>query len=204
MAACWCAVAGIAAPVIAPAAILSGGECAMPIDVVILGPALRADPDPALNVRRLVDAGHRVVVIDGSAALATVAAILAAGARGYVTRDHNLSALAGTIRAIASGGTAWSMEPAKIAEPANSPQRPHLSEREHAVLMTYAAGLTLSSTARRLGITSETAKTYLKRAKAKYHRAGLPVYTKIDLVEWIRADCTEGTFIRLLASADTE
>ena len=39
-------------------------------DVVLLNPQLRADPDPAVNVRRLIGAGHRVLVIDGSATLA--------------------------------------------------------------------------------------------------------------------------------------
>jgi hypothetical protein len=38
----------------------------------------------------------------------------------------------------------------------------------------------------------ETARTYLKRVKAKYQRAGLPVYTKLDLAEQVRADCTGG------------
>jgi len=34
---------------------------------VLAGAARRADPDPAANVRRLVGAGHRVLIIDGSA-----------------------------------------------------------------------------------------------------------------------------------------
>ena len=81
--------------------------------LVLMNPALRADPDPALNVRRLVDAGHHVLIIDGSADLSMVARILAAGAHGYLTRDHDMAALGDTARAIASGGTAWSMGPAR-------------------------------------------------------------------------------------------
>ena len=38
-----------------------------PVDVVLLNAALRSEPDPARNVRRLIDARHRVLVIDGSA-----------------------------------------------------------------------------------------------------------------------------------------
>jgi len=161
--------------------------------VVLLNPTLRGDPDPALNVRRLIGAGHPVLVIDGSADLSTVAQTLAAGAHGYLTRDHDMAALGDTVRAIASGGTAWSLGPTLAAEPDGSPGRPPLSEREHGVLMAYVSGLTLESAARRLGISPETAKTYLKRVKAKYQEAGLPVYTKLDLAEQVRADCAAGS-----------
>jgi two-component system, NarL family, nitrate/nitrite response regulator NarL len=161
--------------------------------LVLMNPALRADPDPALNVRRLIGAGHHVLVIDGSADLSMVARILAAGAHGYLTRDHDMAALGDTVRAIASGGTAWSIGPALAAEPDGYPGRPALSEREHDVLMAYVSGLTLESAARRLGISPETAKTYLKRVKAKYRGAGLPVYTKLDLAERVRADCVAGS-----------
>jgi len=161
-------------------------------DVVLLNPLLRTDPDPAVNVRRLIDAGHRVLVIDGSADLGMVARSLAAGAHGYLTRDHDTAALASTLRAIAAGGTAWSSGPTR-APGATSPGRPPLSEREHDVLMAYVSGLTLDSVARSLGISTETARTYLKRVKAKYHQVGLPVYTKLDLAQQVREDCTAGT-----------
>ncbi len=164
-----------------------------PLDVVLLNAALRAGPDPAVNVRRLTRAGHRVLVIDGSTEPTSAARALAAGADGYLTRDHGLAALAATLRSIAAGGTAWSLGPTMAAEPDGHPPRPPLSEQEHAVLMAYASGRTLGSTARHLGISLETAKTYLKRVKAKYQQAGLPVYTKLDLAEQVRADCAAGT-----------
>jgi len=59
--------------------------------------------------------------------------------------------------------------------------------------MAYVSGLTLDSVARSLGISTETARTYLKRVKAKYHQVGLPVYTKLDLAQQVREDCTAGT-----------
>jgi two-component system, NarL family, nitrate/nitrite response regulator NarL len=164
-------------------------------DVVLLNPVLRADPDPAVNVRRLVGAGQRVLLIDGSADLSMLARSLAAGAHGYLTRDHDTAALARTLRTIAAGGTAWSPGPTR-APGAEAPGRPLLSEREHGVLMAYVSGLTLDSAARSLGISPETARTYLKRVKAKYHQAGRPVYTKLDLAQQVREDCTAGTYRR--------
>jgi len=171
-----------------------------PYDVVLLNPLLRADPDPAVNVRRLIDAGQRVVLVDGSAALSMVARSMAAGAHGYLTRDHDAAALARMLRAVAAGGTAWSPGPTR-APGAKGPGRPPLSEREHRVLMAYVSGLTLDSVARSLGISPETARTYLKRIKAKYHRVGRPVYTKLDLAQQVREDCTAGTFRRPRAQA---
>jgi len=161
-------------------------------DVVLLSASLRAEPDPAVNARRLLDAGYRVLVIDGSAELGSVAKTMVTGVHGYLTRDHDLAALASTLRSIAAGGTAWSLGPTDAAKPDGHPPRPLFSEREHEVLMAYAAGQTLESTARYLGISVETAKTYLKRIKAKYQMAGLPVYTKLDLAEQVRTDCAGG------------
>jgi two-component system, NarL family, nitrate/nitrite response regulator NarL len=164
-----------------------------PYDVVLLNPLLRADPDPAANVRRLIDTGHRVLLVDGSADPTMVAASLAAGAHGYLTRDHDTAALASTVRGIAAGGTSWSLGPTR-APGARGPGRPPLSEREQDILMAYVSGLTLDSAARRLGISPETARTYLKRVKAKYRRIGHPVYTKLDLARQVRDDCTAGTY----------
>src|SRR5215831_7782331 len=53
-----------------------------PVDFVLLNAALRAEPDPTRNVRRLIDAGHRVLVIDGPAEPISPAQALATGAGG--------------------------------------------------------------------------------------------------------------------------
>src|SRR5215472_2709944 len=137
-----------------------------PVDVVLLDAALRAEP------------------VSAARALAT-------GADGYLTRDHDLAALAETLHAIAADGRARSPGATVAAEPDGHPLRPPLSERERAVLMAYASGRTLDSTARHLGISVETARTYLKRVKAKYQQAGLPAYTKVELAERVRADWQE-------------
>src|SRR5580693_387479 len=85
--------------------------------IVLLNSTLRTGADPADCVRRLVEAGHRVVVIDGSVDLTMVARTLSAGAHGYLTHNHDMAALAATVRAIASGGTAWSLGPTMAAGP---------------------------------------------------------------------------------------
>jgi two-component system nitrate/nitrite response regulator NarL len=56
-----------------------------------------------------------------------------------------------------------------------------LSAREHALLTAYVSGMTLEAAARHVGIRPTTAKTYLRRVKAKYQAIGRPAYTKVEL-----------------------
>jgi two-component system, NarL family, nitrate/nitrite response regulator NarL len=155
------------------------------LDVILLSPDLRGEPGFEANVGRLVGAGHRILVVDTSPGPAMVAKAVSAGAHGYLTRDHDLAELEHMLRVIASGSTAWPLR-GDSGEPA--PALPALSEREHMVLMTYVSGMTLNSTARHLGISVETARTYLKRVKEKYERAGRPAHTKLDLADRVHAD----------------
>ncbi|QWQ41688.1 hypothetical protein KME66_12190 [Streptomyces sp. YPW6] len=65
---------------------------------------------------------------------------------------------------------------------------PPLAPKEKQVLLAYASGLTLKATARRAGITQNTAKDYLGRVKAKYRAAGRPASTKVELAQRVRED----------------
>jgi DNA-binding CsgD family transcriptional regulator len=72
-------------------------------------------------------------------------------------------------------------EPAVHADP-----RPHLSRRQHEVLVAYATDSDLLPTvARRLGMDPETLKTHLRRIRAKYAQVGRPAPTRRDL--YVRA-----------------
>jgi DNA-binding SARP family transcriptional activator/DNA-binding CsgD family transcriptional regulator len=79
-------------------------------------------------------------------------------------------------------------------EAASRPHSPHqltaghqpakcvqLSVREQALLTAYVSGMTLEEAARHLGIRPATAKTYLRRVKAKYQAIGRPANTKVEL-----------------------
>ncbi len=56
-----------------------------------------------------------------------------------------------------------------------------LSVREHALLTAYVSGMTLEAAARHVGIRPTTAKTYLRRVRAKYQAIGRPANTKVEL-----------------------
>jgi DNA-binding NarL/FixJ family response regulator len=159
-----------------------------PAGVVLLDLLLNDRSDPADNVRRLVSWGSRVLVVSVWSQPSQVVGTFAAGASGYVTKDHRLSTLAGAIREVARGGTAFSPELAFACLRDSQPTRPQLSPRERAVLLAYASGMTLQAAARHVGVRPETAKTYLERVKTKYHGVGRPTYTKLDLADRVRED----------------
>ncbi|WP_432054230.1 response regulator [Streptomyces sp. bgisy022] len=159
-----------------------------PMDVVLLDLLLRDGSSPADNIRRLRAAGPRVLVISTVADRGRIVAAIAAGADGYLTKDHDLPTLVGALTDIAAGGTAHCPELAFAWAHDDTPARPALSPKERQVLVEYASGLTLKATARRLGISPHTAKYYLDRVKDKYQQAGRPTYTKTDLAVRVRED----------------
>jgi DNA-binding NarL/FixJ family response regulator len=157
-------------------------------DVVLLDLLLRDGSAAPDNVARLIAAGLRVLVISAWLNHGQVAATFAAGACGYVTKDHDLDALVAAVRTVAGGGTAYSPELALACLHDPRPERPRLSPRERAVLVAYASGMTLGAAARHVGIRPETARTYLDRVKAKYATTGRPTRTKLDLADRVRED----------------
>lgn len=161
-------------------------------DVVLLDLVLRDASAPEDNVRRLRAAGSRVLVISTVADRARIVAAVAAGADGYLTKDHDLDALVAAVETVAAGGTAHSPELAFAWAHDVCPDRPRLAPRERQVLLDYASGLTLKATARRARISPNTAKYYLDQVKEKYRRAGRPTYTKTDLARRVREDGLDG------------
>ncbi|WP_432072797.1 response regulator [Streptomyces wuyuanensis] len=164
------------------------GGTRLPYDVVLLDLVLGDGSQPTENIRRLRAAGPRVLVISTVADRRRIVAAIAAGADGYLTKDHDLPTLVRAVGTVAAGGTAHSAELAFAWAHDDGPTRPSLSPKERQVLVEYASGLTLKATARRAGVSPHTAKYYLDRVKDKYQQAGRPTYTKIDLAARVRED----------------
>ncbi|MEU3907601.1 response regulator transcription factor [Streptomyces goshikiensis] len=176
---------GYTAPDIAPADIA-------PPDIVLLDLVLRDGSAPTDNIRRLLRAGSRVLMISTVPDRSRIIEAIRAGADGYLTKDHDLPTLVTAIKDLATGRGAHSPELAFACAHDSSPARPRLSPRERQILLDYASGMTLKSAARRAGITVHTAKDYLDRVKAKYQQAGRPTYTKLDLARRVREDHLDG------------
>jgi DNA-binding NarL/FixJ family response regulator len=157
-------------------------------DAVVLDLVLRDGTEAADNVGRLVARGMRILVVSVWVDHERVAATFAAGASGYLTKDHDLQVLAAAVRTIAAGGIAYTPELALACLRDPRPDRPTLSPQEHSVLVAYASGMTLWAAARHAGIMPETARTYLERVKAKYQAIGRPARTKLELADRVRED----------------
>ncbi|MFF4983900.1 LuxR C-terminal-related transcriptional regulator [Streptomyces sp. NPDC001046] len=184
--------AGAEEPGVGPAG-SAAGRRVLPYDVVLLDLLLGDGSRPEGNIGRLLSAGTRVLVISNAPDRRRVVDAVAAGADGYLTKDHDLPDLVSAVREVAAGGTAHSAELAFSWVHDDGPARPNLSPKERQVLLEYASGLTLKATARRAGVSPHTAKYYLDRVKEKYQQAGRPTYTKIDLAARVREDgWTEG------------
>lgn len=159
-----------------------------PADVILLDLVLRDGTDPVDNVRGLVDAGRRVLVVSCVPYPDQIRATMSAGAHGYLTKDNDLPALAEAIRDVAAGQTAFSPELAMALGTDRSAWRPRLTPKERETLLAYGSGLTLIAAARRVGVQAHTARKYLERVKEKYTIAGRPTYTKLDLASRLRED----------------
>lgn len=134
--------------------------------------------DPAL-VGQLMARGTRVLVISALASPTAVRDMVRIGVAGFASKAEPPEVLVEAVATVLAEGV-WT-SPQVAAAIAGDPAGPSLSPQEQRVLVLYASGLKLESVARRAGITAGTAKTYLKRIRAKYAEVGRPVPTKTDL-----------------------
>lgn len=160
-------------------------------DVVLLDLNLRDMSSPAENVTRLRATGAAILVVSTIPDHEHVLATVRAGAAGYITKDHDLDALADAIRAVAAGEDLLTPELAFVISRDQRSSRPQLSPQERTVLVAYATGCTLQAAARRANVSYGTAKEYLQRVKRKYTEAGRPTFTKLDLAQRLHEDRLE-------------
>jgi len=96
---------------------------------------------------------------------ATVYDVIAAGARGYVTKDENRQTICDAVIKVARGGSCFSMDlQSGIAEQMRirrDDERPLLTNREREVLLLAAEGWSGPEIARKLFLSTHTVKTHL-------------------------------------------
>ncbi|WP_327290092.1 response regulator transcription factor [Streptomyces sp. NBC_01198] len=157
------------------------GEASSGPQAEALAAALR--PDIVLMDLRMPDGGGvesivrmtaaglpcRVIVLTTYETDSDILRAVEAGAAGYLLKDLARVELADAVRAAARGETV--LAPTVAARLVDRlrvrPERPHLSERETAVLRLVADGCTNAEIGRRLFIGESTVKTHLLRTFAK-------------------------------------
>ena len=173
---------------------------AFPTDLVIMDLQLRETISIGARVRTCRAAGAKVIVLTAVDTPDDRDAALAAGAVAYLTKTQPMQeVLDAALTAMGRGGHAASVSPSgardrpdaptTAADPGWRPRssipeqaKPRLSDGERQALILYADGRTTSEVARAMNVQYETAKTYLRRVREKYGKAGRPTSSRADLI----------------------
>ncbi|NKI40409.1 response regulator [Streptomyces physcomitrii] len=151
-------------------------------DVVILDLHL-GGPAPALSeLRRLAEAGRRVVVYSMRADDEIALQCLELGALSYLTKAEGAEHLLEAAAAAASGRAYTPPSLAGALAGDRSTDRPVLSARETEVLIEWFQSESKDFVSRRLGISPSTVNTHLEHIRIKYAMSGREAPTKAALL----------------------
>ena len=155
-----------------------------PTDLVLIDFQLQEPVSIEARVRTCRAAGARVIVLSSLETADDRDRAFDAGASAFLSKALPLGEVMETARRVmgmeSSGTPARDWRP--LPSGAQQPTRPKLSTSEREALVLYVNGNSTSEVARQMHVQYETAKTYLRRVREKYARAGRPASTKTDLI----------------------
>ncbi|WP_207453200.1 response regulator transcription factor [Desertivibrio insolitus] len=152
-----------------------------PVDVVLLDLDLKDNIPVSLKISTLKTTGVKTVLMSTYSEPNVVREALAAGALGYLVKSEDAEMIVEAIRAASQGESYISAELDLAINGGDVGGVPKLSAQERRVMALYGGGEPVKSVAFQLGISEETAKSYLKRIREKYRVAGYDVGTKVAL-----------------------
>jgi DNA-binding NarL/FixJ family response regulator len=152
-----------------------------PVDVVLLDLDLKDNIPISLKISTLKTTGVAVVLMSTYSEPNVVREALAAGALGYLVKSEDAGMIVEAIRAASEGESFVSAELDLALSAGEVGGAPKLSAQERRVMALYGGGEPVKAVAYQLGISEETAKSYLKRIREKYRVAGIDVGTKVGL-----------------------
>ena len=142
---------------------------------------------PADNVRDLIRAGHKVIIVTVVPEKKWIIETTEAGASAYLTsRACNLDKLVDLIQALDRGELPTTAEHAFWLAQDDRPDRPRLTDTESQVLRLIGDGIKQETVGRRLGIARSTVASHLTNIRAKYREAGLPFAGAADYRDWAK------------------
>jgi DNA-binding NarL/FixJ family response regulator len=152
-----------------------------PVDVVLMDVDLKDNSAVSVRLSTLKNTGVATVLMSSLSDPPIVREALAAGALGYVPKSEDASMIVHAIRSAHRGEAYVSAELDLAMSAAQVGGSPKLSAQERRVMALYGGGEPVKTVAYQLGISEETAKSYLKRIREKYRVAGFDVGTKVAL-----------------------
>ena len=111
------------------------------------------------------DPSAKILVLTTFGTSADVARTVAAGAAGAIMKDASNNELLDAMRAVATGGSAFSPEIARHVN--EEPDPPQLTPRQVEVLHSVSRGLSNHDIAKQFGITEDGVKHHMKAILAK-------------------------------------
>ncbi|MCW4386617.1 response regulator transcription factor [Salinibacterium sp. SYSU T00001] len=159
-----------------------------PVDVVLLDLDLKDNLPISLKISTLKTTGVKTVLMSTYSEPNVVREALAAGALGYLVKTEDASMIVEAIRAASNDESFISAELDLAINQTEVGGAPKLSAQERRVMALYGGGEPVKAVAYQLGISEETAKSYLKRIREKYRIAGIDVGTKVALRKRAIAD----------------
>jgi DNA-binding NarL/FixJ family response regulator len=152
-----------------------------PPDVVILDLELSGEL-VTTRIPELVAAGYRVVAFSGHSDPAIVMETLDNGAHAFVSKDEGRDHLVEAVLAAAADRPYMTRSQARAMLADQHPARPALSEQERQALLLWFQGMSKASVGRRMGISENTVRQYISRARAKYAATGRTAPSKDALL----------------------
>jgi DNA-binding NarL/FixJ family response regulator len=159
-----------------------------PTDLVLMDLQLSEPISIEARVRTCRAAGAKVIVLTALDTEENRARALLAGAAAFLPKSLPIrEAMNEGRRVMGLDDGRWADRPARGSQrqaPRVVPStvvRPRLSPGEHRALELYAEGSTTVQVAAAMGVQYETAKTYLRRVREKYTKAGRPTSSRADL-----------------------
>ena len=152
-----------------------------PMEVVLLDVDLKDNIPVSVKIAMLRSAGVIPVLMSTYSEPQIVREALAAGAMGYLVKSEDAEMIVEAIRTAHGGEPFISAELDHALHDSSERTSPRLSAQERRVMALYATGEPVKTVAYQLGISEETAKSYLKRIREKYRAHGVDVGTKVAL-----------------------
>ena len=159
---------------------------AFPSDVVLMDYQLAEPVSIEARVLTCKAAGSTVVVMSALASLELNERVLAAGADAFFDKSTSMNVVAARMRTLL--GMPQLAPDGSDSGTSSAPQhaeelvKPRLSAGEEQAFVLYCRGLATKEVAQAMNVQFETAKTYLRRVREKYARAGRPASRRADLV----------------------
>lgn len=162
-----------------------------PVDLVLMDLQLPDGVSIEARVRACRAAGARVIVVTALDDDESRERCMAAGAAGFVSKTLPAEVLVDYARRVMRGerlprpvsrlGASRSGE-SPVGAPVATMSGVHLSPAEEKALRYYAQGLSTLEVGQRMDVGYETAKTYLRRVREKYAKAGRQASRKAELI----------------------